>query len=120
MEMMERAGNSHLLTVLSYPNTGHLIEPPYIPHARASAFRSVSTREKSRFNFRSVSCDRNSPKLRLLTFQFPVVFPVMALWGGETVAHSRAQEDAWRKTLVFLRENLYGGTNPGAALFSHL
>ncbi|XP_038563013.1 peroxisomal succinyl-coenzyme A thioesterase-like isoform X1 [Micropterus salmoides] len=91
MEMMERAGNSHLLTVLSYPNTGHLIEPPYIPHARASSFRSVSTREK-----------------------------IMALWGGETVAHSRAQEDAWRKTLVFLRENLYGGTNPGAALFSHL
>ncbi|XP_044048890.1 peroxisomal succinyl-coenzyme A thioesterase-like [Siniperca chuatsi] len=90
-EMMERAGNSHLLTVLSYPNTGHLIEPPYTPHARASTFKTVHTREK-----------------------------VMALWGGETAAHSRAQEDAWRKTLVFLRENLYGGTNPGAASLSHL
>ncbi|XP_045892687.1 peroxisomal succinyl-coenzyme A thioesterase-like [Micropterus dolomieu] len=90
-KMMESAGNSHLLTLLSYPNTGHLIEPPYTPHFRASAFRSVDIREK-----------------------------VMALWGGETVAHSRAQEDAWRKTLVFLRENLYGGTNPGAASFSHL
>lgn len=90
-KMMESAGNSHLLTVLSYPNTGHLIEPPYTPHFRVSAFRSVDVREK-----------------------------VMALWGGETVAHSRAQEDAWRKTLVFLRENLYGGTNPGAASFSHL
>ncbi|XP_076589754.1 peroxisomal succinyl-coenzyme A thioesterase-like isoform X2 [Chaetodon auriga] len=90
-DMMERAGNSHLLTILSYPNAGHLIEPPYTPHVRASAFRSVNTHEK-----------------------------VVALWGGETVAHSRAQEDAWRKTLVFLREHLYGGRNPGAASLSHL
>lgn len=89
-EMMERAGNSHLLTVLSYPNTGHLIEPPYTPHVRASTFRTVS-REK-----------------------------VVALWGGEALTHARAQEDSWRKILVFLRENLYGGTNPGAASFSHL
>ncbi|XP_026166403.1 peroxisomal succinyl-coenzyme A thioesterase-like isoform X1 [Mastacembelus armatus] len=90
-EMMERAGNSHLLTVLSYPNAGHLIEPPYAPHARASSFRSVSTGIK-----------------------------VMALWGGETAAHARAQEDAWRKMLVFLKANLYGGTNPGAASLSNL
>jgi len=48
-----------------------------------------------------------------------VVFAVMALWGGELVAHSLAQEDAWRKTLVFLKENLYGGMKPGA-LFSNL
>ena len=53
-EMMEQAGNSHLLTVLSYPNAGHLIEPPYTPHARASLFRSVATREKSRFNLRLI------------------------------------------------------------------
>ncbi|KAM7003214.1 LOW QUALITY PROTEIN: peroxisomal succinyl-coenzyme A thioesterase-like [Tautogolabrus adspersus] len=90
-EMMERAGNSHLLTVLSYPNTGHLIEPPYTPHVRATTFVTVDSRQK-----------------------------VVALWGGEMVAHSRAQEDAWRKMLVFLRENLYGGTNPGATSFSHL
>uniref|UniRef100_A0A7N8YLX9 Peroxisomal succinyl-coenzyme A thioesterase-like n=1 Tax=Mastacembelus armatus TaxID=205130 RepID=A0A7N8YLX9_9TELE len=90
-EMMERAGNSHLLTVLSYPNAGHLIEPPYAPHARASSFRSVKSHET-----------------------------VMALWGGETAAHARAQEDAWRKMLVFLKANLYGGTNPGAASFSKL
>ncbi|XP_071314669.1 peroxisomal succinyl-coenzyme A thioesterase-like isoform X2 [Trachinotus anak] len=77
-EMMARAGNSHLLTVLSYPNTGHLIEPPYTPHTRVSAFKPVESRHS-----------------------------VMVLWGGETVAHSRAQEDAWRKTLVFLRENLW-------------
>lgn len=78
-QMMERAGNGHLLTVLSYPNAGHLIEPPYTPHVRASAFRTVNMRQL-----------------------------VVALWGGETVAHSHAQEDAWRKTLVFLKENLYG------------
>ncbi|XP_042338899.1 bile acid-CoA:amino acid N-acyltransferase-like [Plectropomus leopardus] len=89
--MMERAGNSHLLTVLSYLNAGHLIEPPFTPFARASTFRSVGSREK-----------------------------LMALWGGEIIAHSRAQEDAWRKILVFLRENLYGGAKPSADSFSHL
>ncbi|XP_028286749.1 acyl-coenzyme A thioesterase 4-like [Parambassis ranga] len=90
-EMMERAGNSHLLTILSYPNAGHLIEPPYTPHARASSFRTVSTRLK-----------------------------LMALWGGQTAEHSRAQEDSWKKMLAFLRENLYGGTDPGARSISHL
>ncbi|KAL3044457.1 hypothetical protein OYC64_012866 [Pagothenia borchgrevinki] len=85
-EMMERAGNSHLLTVLSYKNTGHLIEPPFTPFVRASSFRTVT-----------------NPPLKM-----------MALWGGELVAHSLAQEDAWRKTLVFLRENLYGGMKPDA------
>ncbi|XP_018515552.1 peroxisomal succinyl-coenzyme A thioesterase [Lates calcarifer] len=77
-EMMERAGNSHLLTILWYPNAGHLIEPPYTPLVRASTFKPAQSPET-----------------------------MMALWGGETVAHSRAQEDAWRKTLVFLRENLF-------------
>ncbi|XP_059191444.1 peroxisomal succinyl-coenzyme A thioesterase-like [Centropristis striata] len=81
-EMMERAGNSHLLTVLSYPNTGHLIEPPFTPFARFSNFRSAGSSAM-----------------------------VMALWGGEVVAHSRAQEDAWRKMLNFLKENLYGCTD---------
>ncbi|XP_063761457.1 acyl-coenzyme A thioesterase 5-like isoform X2 [Eleginops maclovinus] len=90
-EMMERAGNSHLLTVLSYKNAGHLIEPPFTPFARASTFKPVSSQPSK----------------------------VMTLWGGELVGHSRAQEDAWRKTLVFLRENLYGDTKPGA-LFSNL
>ncbi|XP_069019193.1 peroxisomal succinyl-coenzyme A thioesterase-like [Embiotoca jacksoni] len=90
-EMMERAGNNHLLTVLSYPDAGHLIEPPYTPHVRASTFKTLDTRQK-----------------------------IMALWGGHMVAHSRAQEDAWRKMLVFLRENLYGGSNHYATSFSHL
>ncbi|XP_037538425.1 peroxisomal succinyl-coenzyme A thioesterase isoform X2 [Nematolebias whitei] len=90
-EMMERAGNSHLLTVLSYPNAGHLIEPPYSPHARISLFRDIASRQK-----------------------------MMALWGGQTLGHSRAQEDSWRKMLIFLRENLYGGTKPGATSLSQL
>ncbi|XP_059191442.1 bile acid-CoA:amino acid N-acyltransferase-like [Centropristis striata] len=81
-EMMERAGNSHLLTVLLYPNTGHLIEPPFTPFVRFSNFRSVKLPQMG-----------------------------MALLGGEVVAHSRAQEDAWRKTLNFLKESLYGGTD---------
>ncbi|XP_019216730.1 acyl-coenzyme A thioesterase 4 isoform X2 [Oreochromis niloticus] len=88
-EMMAQAGNSHLLTVLSYPNAGHLIEPPYTPHTRSSNFRPAGMPEK-----------------------------VMCLWGGQTVEHSRAQEDAWKKILFFLRENLYGDRNP--TLFSHL
>ncbi|XP_068458612.1 peroxisomal succinyl-coenzyme A thioesterase-like [Clinocottus analis] len=90
--MMQRAGNERLLTVLSYPNAGHLIEPPYTPSARASTFKTVSSTPQT----------------------------LMVLWGGETVAHALAQEDSWRKTLVFLRENLYGGCDPAAATSSHL
>lgn len=47
-EMMERAGNGHLLKILSYPNAGHLIEPPHTPHIRSSIFRSTSSNEKSK------------------------------------------------------------------------
>uniref|UniRef100_A0A672IYX6 Acyl-CoA thioesterase 19 n=1 Tax=Salarias fasciatus TaxID=181472 RepID=A0A672IYX6_SALFA len=88
-EMMERAGNSHLLTILSYPDAGHLIEPPYTPHVRASNFKPAGLKQ-------------------------------MFLWGGQTVAHSRAQEDSWKKILLFLRVNLFGGTRPGAAPLSRL
>uniref|UniRef100_A0A4W6DCV0 Acyl-CoA thioesterase 19 n=1 Tax=Lates calcarifer TaxID=8187 RepID=A0A4W6DCV0_LATCA len=70
-EMMERAGNSHLLTILWYPNAGHLIEPPYTPLVRASTFKPAQSPE--------------------------------TVDGG---TFSCSQEDAWRKTLVFLRENL--------------
>lgn len=48
-EMMERAGNSHLLTVLSYPNTGHLIEPSYLPHSRVSTFKPVGAVRTCKF-----------------------------------------------------------------------
>lgn len=51
-EMMERAGNSHLLTILSYPNTGHLIEPPFTPFTRISAFRSAGSSQRSMVTFR--------------------------------------------------------------------
>uniref|UniRef100_A0A672F8G6 Acyl-CoA thioesterase 19 n=1 Tax=Salarias fasciatus TaxID=181472 RepID=A0A672F8G6_SALFA len=90
-EMMERAGNSHLLTVLSYPEAGHLIEPPYTPHVRFSKFKSVGTD-----------------------------FTVMVLWGGQTLAHSRAQEDSWKKMLFFLRVNLFSGARPDGKSLSNL
>ncbi|XP_007561278.1 bile acid-CoA:amino acid N-acyltransferase-like [Poecilia formosa] len=35
-ERLRSAGKSHLLTRLSYPGAGHLIEPPYSPSARTS------------------------------------------------------------------------------------
>ncbi|XP_053369886.1 bile acid-CoA:amino acid N-acyltransferase-like [Clarias gariepinus] len=77
-QMMEQAGNSHLLTTLSYPGAGHLIEPPYSPHCRASNYMLIGTRKK-----------------------------VVVLWGGQTVPHSHAQEDSWHKTLAFLEQHLY-------------
>uniref|UniRef100_A0A673B6G4 Acyl-CoA thioesterase 19 n=1 Tax=Sphaeramia orbicularis TaxID=375764 RepID=A0A673B6G4_9TELE len=90
-EMMEQAGNSHLLTLLSYPNTGHLIEPPYSPHTRAGMLKAVHVNKM-----------------------------FVVLWGGETMAHSCAQEDAWRKTLAFLWENLYDRKNSAVTSMSHL
>lgn len=38
VKITEKAGNRHLLSVLVYPGAGHLIEPPYTPHHRASNF----------------------------------------------------------------------------------
>ncbi|KAJ8412083.1 hypothetical protein AAFF_G00143500 [Aldrovandia affinis] len=35
-ERLQAVGKSHLLTRLSYPGAGHLIEPPYSPNARTS------------------------------------------------------------------------------------
>ncbi|XP_033481778.1 bile acid-CoA:amino acid N-acyltransferase-like isoform X2 [Epinephelus lanceolatus] len=35
-ETLKAAGKSHLFTRVSYPGAGHLIEPPYTPHTRAS------------------------------------------------------------------------------------
>ncbi|XP_061075683.1 acyl-coenzyme A thioesterase 3-like [Conger conger] len=35
-ERLQGANKSHLLTWVSYPGAGHLIEPPYSPHARTS------------------------------------------------------------------------------------
>ncbi|XP_049588865.1 peroxisomal succinyl-coenzyme A thioesterase-like isoform X1 [Syngnathus scovelli] len=37
--VLTASGKSHLYTCLSYPGAGHLIEPPYSPNARISAWR---------------------------------------------------------------------------------
>ncbi|XP_064417181.1 peroxisomal succinyl-coenzyme A thioesterase-like [Latimeria chalumnae] len=76
-KMMEAAGNIHLLTSVSYPGTGHLIEPPYCPHASFSKMTIPSQNKK-----------------------------VVMRWGGETKLHTRAQEDSWKKILEFLRQHL--------------
>uniref|UniRef100_A0A8C2DGR6 Uncharacterized protein n=1 Tax=Cyprinus carpio TaxID=7962 RepID=A0A8C2DGR6_CYPCA len=80
--MMEKAGNRHLLTVLTYPGAGHLIEPPYSPHFRATNFILQDIKEK-----------------------------VVMLWGGKTKPHAYAQEDAWEKILAFLWQHLYFSSN---------
>ncbi|XP_051974143.1 peroxisomal succinyl-coenzyme A thioesterase-like [Xyrauchen texanus] len=80
--MMEMAGNRHLLEVLTYPCAGHLIEPPYTPHFRASNFILQDTKEK-----------------------------IVMLWGGQTKPHAYAQEDAWEKILSFLQKHLYFSSN---------
>ncbi|XP_029902529.1 peroxisomal succinyl-coenzyme A thioesterase-like [Myripristis murdjan] len=77
-KMMRAAGNDHLLTTLTYHDAGHLIEPPYIPHFRASNFIIQHSKQK-----------------------------VVMLWGGQTKPHSDAQEDSWEKILAFLRQHLY-------------
>ncbi|XP_076863383.1 acyl-CoA thioesterase 19 [Brachyhypopomus gauderio] len=87
-EMMERAENSHLLTVLSYPGAGHLIEPPYSPHTRASNYLLREEHKKK----------------------------VVVLWGGQTEPHCQAQEDSWHKTLAFLEHHLYGPAHVTSAV----
>ncbi|XP_063073385.1 peroxisomal succinyl-coenzyme A thioesterase-like [Engraulis encrasicolus] len=86
-QMMDLAGNGHLLTVLSYPDAGHLIEPPYTPHVRFSNFINRSNGQK-----------------------------VLMLWGGHPEAHAVAQEDSWTKILHFLHTHLYKDTIPAARL----
>ncbi|XP_072418924.1 peroxisomal succinyl-coenzyme A thioesterase-like isoform X2 [Chiloscyllium punctatum] len=76
-KVLKAAGKEHLLTTLAYPQTGHLIEPPYSPHFRKSKFK-VPSSDKA----------------------------VTVLWGGEAKPHSDAQEDSWKKILVFLEEHL--------------
>ncbi|XP_065130848.1 acyl-coenzyme A thioesterase 1-like [Paramisgurnus dabryanus] len=80
-EIMKKAGNLHLLEVLTYPGAGHLIEPPYTPHFRAS-------------NFIIHGGDK-----------------IVMLWGGQTKPHANAQEDAWKKILAFLQKHLYLSLN---------
>ncbi|XP_035535837.1 peroxisomal succinyl-coenzyme A thioesterase-like isoform X1 [Morone saxatilis] len=86
-QMMRAAGKEHLLTRLEYPDTGHLIEPPFSPHFRATKFITQITKEK-----------------------------VILLWGGQTKPHSDAQEDSWRKILAFLKHHLYSSSTPRARM----
>ncbi|KAM3587265.1 uncharacterized protein V6R79_000396 [Siganus canaliculatus] len=77
-QTMKAAGKEQLLTVVQYPDAGHLIEPPFSPHFRATNFLAFKTRTK-----------------------------VSLLWGGQTKPHSDAQEDSWKKILSFLHHHLY-------------
>ncbi|XP_010865410.2 acyl-coenzyme A thioesterase 1-like isoform X2 [Esox lucius] len=77
-QMMRAAGNEHLLTTFRYPGAGHLIEPPYTPHVRASNFIVQPIRQK-----------------------------VTMLWGGYPKPHASAQEDSWEEILRFLQQHLY-------------
>ncbi|XP_041637005.1 bile acid-CoA:amino acid N-acyltransferase-like [Cheilinus undulatus] len=86
-QMMQAGGNLHLLSTLTYPNTGHLIEPPYSPHFRATNFIVPIVKQK-----------------------------VIMLWGGQPKPHSDAQEDSWRKILAFLRYHLYNDIIPKARM----
>lgn len=62
--------------MLRYPGAGHLLEPPYITHNSMTQVKGFSGSGN--------------------------VF----VWGGETVAHCKAQEDAWKKEITFLHKNL--------------
>ena len=81
IDRLKENGKEHLCTNLSYPQAGHVIEPPYSP---LCDFFSKSTKE---------GCG----------------YPYVA-WGGETVAHARTQEDCWLKILHFLRKHLQQDT----------
>nr|CAB3225055.1 bile acid-CoA:amino acid N-acyltransferase [Phallusia mammillata] len=62
--------------ILRYPGAGHLLEPPYGPHTEKSVVRGL-LRE-----------------------------PTLLLWGGKMAPHCKAQEDSWKKQILFLRKNL--------------
>ncbi|KAI1882144.1 hypothetical protein AGOR_G00247650 [Albula goreensis] len=76
-KVMKDAGNSHLLTTLSYPMAGHLFEPPFAPLCRTSIFIGKDKEEAH------------------------------VLWGGETEAHAHAQQHSWWKILSFLEQHLH-------------
>nr|XP_046235351.1 acyl-coenzyme A thioesterase 5-like [Scatophagus argus]XP_046235353.1 acyl-coenzyme A thioesterase 5-like [Scatophagus argus] len=85
-QVMKAVGKEHLLTIVQYPDTGHLIEPPFSPHFRATNFIGFTKKK------------------------------VALLWGGQTKPHSDAQEDSWRKILAFLQHHLYSSSIPKAKI----
>ncbi|CAG2235471.1 ACOT1_2_4 [Mytilus edulis] len=79
----------HNLTVVRYPNTGHLIEPPYLPVTSS--------------NKKTYEDDVFGKKMQK---------EVTLMWGGETEAHAKAQEDSWNRIIMFfhsvlLKKNVY-------------
>lgn len=51
---------------------------------------------------------------------YHVFFAVMLLWGGQTKAHSQAQEDSWHKILAFLNHHLYSNISVWSQCKLHL
>ncbi|XP_020781911.1 bile acid-CoA:amino acid N-acyltransferase-like [Boleophthalmus pectinirostris] len=84
--IMCAAGKGHLLSRINYPGAGHLIEVPYSPHFRVTAFRETKTQT------------------------------VMVVWGGHTKPHSDAQEDSWKKILDYLQHHLFSSSSLKAKL----
>ncbi len=112
--MMEKAGNRHLMEVLTYHGAGHLIEPPYLPTIQSTNYYLLWKKKRSMHALCLVSffymvlipsldfiCDC------VLHVNVVVIPAVVVLWGGQTKLHAYAQEDAWEKILQFLWQHLY-------------
>lgn len=100
-ESLKAAGKSHLLTRLSYPGTGHLIEPPYMPNSRASLWSAKPKKREHPARTGRCSWHSISPRCPVR-----LSFTVITLWGGHPAPHAAAQEDSWGKILDFMRSTL--------------
>ncbi|XP_045195301.1 bile acid-CoA:amino acid N-acyltransferase-like isoform X2 [Mercenaria mercenaria] len=76
----------HLIEIHRYPGAGHLIEPPYSPHVRAT------TPGRKRMRTSAVVPEKFYDE------------DIMA--GGWPDKHAHAQEDSWKKILNFLEKNV--------------
>uniref|UniRef100_A0A3P9CHU4 Acyl-coenzyme A thioesterase 4 n=1 Tax=Maylandia zebra TaxID=106582 RepID=A0A3P9CHU4_9CICH len=47
--LLREGGKEHLLSRLAYPGAGHLIEPPFSPHFRATKFIILNSKKKGQF-----------------------------------------------------------------------
>ena len=77
-DRMNKVGKGHLCNILRYPGAGHVIEPPYTPLCY-SQFEPVGR---------------------------AIVDNPHIIWGGESKAHTQAQEDSWSNILAFLRKHM--------------
>uniref|UniRef100_A0A4W5NTV0 BAAT/Acyl-CoA thioester hydrolase C-terminal domain-containing protein n=2 Tax=Hucho hucho TaxID=62062 RepID=A0A4W5NTV0_9TELE len=82
-QMMRAAGNEHLLTILQYPDAGHLIELPYTPHFRASNFIVPQTLQKVIMLWKGTQSStpmlKKTPGKRALAFYGNTCIPAMTL-----------------------------------------